>query len=68
MNGFWKLTWVETKVFIREPMGFVTSLAMPLVIFLVFGSLTFGSSETTSTVEAPFNVPILAALFIALSG
>ncbi len=67
LNGFWKLTWIETKVFIREPMGFVTSLAMPLAIFLVFGSLSFGSSETTSTVEAPFNVPILAALFIALS-
>jgi hypothetical protein len=23
LKGFWKLSWVETKVFVREPMGFV---------------------------------------------
>ncbi len=67
LNGFWKLTWVETKIFGREPMGFVISLIMPVVIFIVFGTLSFGRMESTSTLEAPFNVPILAALFIALS-
>lgn len=67
LNGFWKLTWVETKVFMREPMGLVTSLAMPVVIFIVLAPLSFGRPETASAVQAPFNLAILAALLIALS-
>ncbi len=68
LNGFWKLTWVETKVFMREPMGLVATLAMPVIIFLVLGrSLRIGQPETTSVAQVPFNVAILAALLIAFS-
>ena len=68
LNGFWKLTWVETKVFIREPMGVIGTLAMPLIIFIVLGrSLGAGRAEATSVEQAPFNLPILAALLIAVS-
>ena len=67
LNGFRKLTWVETKVFIREPMGSVGTLAMPVVLFILLGrSLSFGQPETTSAVQASFNLPILFALIIAL--
>ncbi len=48
-------------------MGFVTSLAMPVILFILLGrSLGFGELETTSSVQAPFNLPILFALIIAL--
>ena len=68
LNGFWKLTWVETKVFIREPMGVIGTLAMPLIIFIVLGrSLGAGRAEAASVEQAPFNLPILAALLIAVS-
>ena len=67
LNGFWKLTWVETKVFTREPMGFVVSLALPVILFILLGrSMSFGQLETTSAAQAPFNLPILFALIIAL--
>ena len=67
LKGFWKLTWVETKVFMREPMGFVIPLAMPVILFVLLGrSLSFGELETTPAVETPFNLPILFALLIAL--
>ncbi|MEA3245113.1 MAG: ABC transporter permease [Gemmatimonadota bacterium] len=36
-RGFWKLTWLEAKIFAREPMGFVGSLVVPAVFFVVFG-------------------------------
>ena len=66
LNGFWKLTWVETKVFMREPMGSVSSLAMPVIMFVVLGGF-LGQQESTSALQAPFNVAVLFALMIAIS-
>lgn len=68
LHGFWKLTWVETKVFLREPMGVFATLGVPVVIFVILGR-TFGSGgfESSAVPEPPFSVPILAALFIAVS-
>ena len=68
LRGFWKLTWLETKIFTREPMGFVGALIMPLVVFIVFGRIfSIGKPLTTPKVNMPFNVAILAAILIALS-
>jgi ABC-2 type transport system permease protein len=68
LNGFWKLTWVETKIFMREPMGVVTTLFIPVVIFVILGrSMAAGAPDAGSLQGAPFNVPILATLLIALS-
>ncbi len=70
LKGFWKLTWVETKVFVREPMGVIGSLLVPVILYVVLGrSLGRGASglrSTPGTPEMPFNVAILSALFIAL--
>src|SRR6266566_4536352 len=66
--GFWKLTWLETKIFTREPMGFVGTLVMPVVLFIVLGR-AFGVARPLAVPEAdiPFNVAILAAVLIAIS-
>ena len=40
LHGFWKLTWVETKVFLREPMGVFATLGVPV------GSLTDEQART----------------------
>ena len=67
LKGFWKLTWVETKVFVREPMGFVGTIGLPVVVFLLLGRmLRVGRMDVTPGFTAPFNVAIVAALFIAL--
>ena len=68
LRGFWKLTWLESKIFAREPMGFVATLIMPLLVFLVLGR-AFGVTRPLSTpdVEIPFNVAIFAAILIAVS-
>ena len=67
LNGLWKLTWVETKVFVREPMGVVGSLGVPVVIFVGLGRM-FGPRQpaTPLTNAAPFNPAILAAIIIAI--
>lgn len=43
LRGFAKLTWVELKLFLRDPMATVFSLALP-VILLVLLSAVFGNT------------------------
>jgi ABC-2 type transport system permease protein len=67
LKGFWKLTWVEIKVFMREPMGVFGTLGIPVILFLVLGRF-FGAGGASMPADAPpFNVPIVAALAIAIS-
>jgi ABC-2 type transport system permease protein len=65
--GFWKLSWVETKIFAREPMGFVGALVVPVVIFIVLGRV-FGGAKPRATpqLDVPFNPAIFAAVIIAI--
>jgi ABC-2 type transport system permease protein len=68
LRGFWKLTWLETKIFTREPMGFVATLVMPVVVFIVLGrALGARKPVAAADVDIPFNAAILAAVLIALS-
>lgn len=67
LAGLWKLTWIETKVFVREPLGVVGSLVVPVVVFLVFGRvLGAGGRAAAPPQRFPVNVAILAALLIAI--
>jgi len=68
LRGFWKLTWLETKIFAREPMGFIGTLVVPVLMFIILGR-AFGISKPLAApdVEIPFNPAILAAVLIAIS-
>jgi ABC-2 type transport system permease protein len=72
MTGFWKLTWVEIKVYMREPLGVISVLGIPVLVFLIFGRGSRGAQSSQgaqaldSTNGMTLNVPILAALFIAI--
>jgi ABC-2 type transport system permease protein len=68
LRGFWKLTWLETKIFTREPMGFVGALLVPLVMFVILGR-AFGVQKPLAPpqMDIPFNAAILAAILIAIS-
>ena len=37
LRGLLKLTWLETKVFVREPMGLIGNVVIPVGIFVVLG-------------------------------
>ena len=65
LKGFWKLTWVETKVFVREPMGFIGTLILPVILFVMLGR-SVGLRDPAIAAAPPFNVAILSALFIAI--
>ena len=42
LKGLLKLSWIETKIFLREPMGVVGTLFMPLVFFLIMARFLRG--------------------------
>lgn len=65
LKGFWKLTWVETKIFVREPMGVIGTLLIPVILFLLLGR-SFGLADPAAAPLPPFNLAILAALFIGI--
>lgn len=68
LRGFWKLTWVETKIFAREPMGFVATLLMPLLVFIALGrAFSVKGPVPTPAIDMPFNPAIVAAVLIAFS-
>src|SRR5262245_56209826 len=68
LTGLWKLTWLEIKIFLREPLGVLGSIGMPLVFFLVVARLGGGSSSPPP--DAPAAVltvlPVLGALLVAV--
>ena len=70
-RGLWKLTWLELKIFLREPMGAVGSILMPVLVFVAGVSL-FGGRATPRPIAASgfvrVGLPVLAAVLIALNG
>ena len=36
-RGLWKLTWLEIKIFLREPLGAFGSILFPVLVFVVVG-------------------------------
>ena len=71
LRGLFKLTWLELKIFIREPLGVFGTVGIPVVIFVVFGRM-FGPRAGRGPADAPrefmsANLPILTSLLIATS-
>jgi ABC-2 type transport system permease protein len=70
LRGLWKLTWIEIKIFMREPMGAFGSVVVPVLIFLVLGRFANNRLTSPSPAVSSFSrsgVPILASILIAAS-
>ena len=73
LRGLWKLTWVEIKIFVREPLGVIGTVGIPVLMFLFFGRVLgtrAGTSERASRLlgeDLPILVFVLIAIGAALS-
>jgi ABC-2 type transport system permease protein len=70
-RGLWKLTWLEIKIFLREPMGVFGSILLPVLVFVVVGRLTGGRLPAASVAATGFlrvGLPVFASVLIAISG
>jgi ABC-2 type transport system permease protein len=70
LRGLWKLTWLEIKIFLREPLGAFGSIVIPVLVFLVVGrvvgrGLTPSSLASNSFMQA--GLPVLASVLIAVN-
>jgi ABC-2 type transport system permease protein len=70
LRGLWKLTWIEIKIFLREPLGAFGTIGFPVLIFLALGRV-FGRGQTPSSLAATgfvrVGLPVLASILISLS-
>src|SRR5215469_4149423 len=70
-HGLLKLTWLEIKIFLREPLGAIGSIGIPVLVFVVAGRMFGGQVSLNPSPIAGFvrvGLPVLAAVLIALSG
>jgi len=70
LRGLFKLTWLEIKIFVREPLGLVGSVGVPVAMFVVLGRV-FGRRIAPTSTNAfrivSVDVPVFASILIALS-
>ena len=67
LRGLWKLTWIEIKVFLREPLGAIGSIVVPVLVFMVARKLVGGSPPANSTNFLRVDLPVLATVLIAVN-
>ena len=67
LRGLWKLTWLETKIFVREPLGVLGTIGVPVLIFVAFGRVFGSAAQRRVPRMISVDVPILASLLITAS-
>jgi len=70
LRGLWKLTWLEIKIFMREPMGAFGAIVIPVLVFLGVGRIVGGRLAPTTLAANNFirvGLPVLASLLIAIN-
>src|SRR6266404_1993632 len=70
LRGLWKLTWIEIKIFLREPLGAFGTIGVPVLVFLVLGRVAGRGQAPSSFAATGFirvGLPVLASILIALS-
>ena len=71
MRGLWNLTWLEIKIFAREPLGAIGTVAFPVIVFLVLQRMApRGISAPTVSMTGLFRdggVAVFVSVLIAIS-
>jgi ABC-2 type transport system permease protein len=70
LRGLWKLTWLELKIFMREPLGALGTILIPVAIFVGFGRLAGGRRGLSPAAFGNIvrtDLPVFATMMIAIS-
>src|SRR5262252_107242 len=68
-RGLLKLTWLEIKIFMREPPGALGTILIPVAIFVGFGRLAGARAINAARAGdiVRVDVPVFASMMIAIS-
>lgn len=70
LRGLWKLTWIELKIFLREPLGAFGTIVIPVLVFVVMGRLLGRGLAPSALAASGFisiGLPVLASILISIS-
>ena len=66
LRGLWRLTWLEIKIFVREPLGVIGTVIVPVLLFMVLGRLIGGRARPIPD-QAPRFVTVDLPIFVSLA-
>src|SRR2546422_5407993 len=70
LRGLWRLTWLEIKIFVREPLGVFGTVGIPVLIYVALGRM-LGPRAGRVLPDMPrfvsVDLPIFTSLLIASS-
>jgi ABC-2 type transport system permease protein len=69
LRGLWKLTWLEIKIFLREPLGALATIGIPVLVFVVLGRTIGGRIGRPSAAAVGLisvGLPVFASVLIAI--
>lgn len=70
LRGLWRLTWIEIKIFLREPLGALGTVLVPVLVFVLLGRLgrdVLPNSQAAESSLLRIDLPVFAAILIALN-
>ncbi len=70
MKSLWKMTWMEAKLFLREPVGAFFTLVFPLIMLFLFGTIYGNNPPPGSNTQGAIDalIPAFTALVIGMVG
>jgi ABC-2 type transport system permease protein len=71
LRGLRQLTWIEIKIFLREPLGAIGTIVIPVLVFVLLGRATAArrspSNPALSGLLSAGGVPALVSMLITIS-
>lgn len=70
LRGLMKLTWIEIKIFLREPLGAFGTIVFPVLIFVAVGQyarIGVPSSMLAASRFTQVGLPVMVSLLISIS-
>lgn len=69
MRGLLKLTSLEIRIFVREPLGFVAAVGVPLAMFLILGrSVSMDADHSPGRTQfLAQDLPLFVSIFISIN-
>ena len=69
LRGLWNLTWLEIKIFVREPLGVFATIGIPVLVLVVMGRV-IGSRPPAALAASTLvrvGLPVFVCIMIAIN-